>query len=113
MKAIKKIMVAVLLSLSLVVSFMPTNVFATEAVDIWDGTADTSWYVGHEVDSEYHITTAEQLAGLAQLVNGNILFKDKTIYLDNDLDLSGHQWISIGNGSNFSQYFGGTFDGQC
>ena len=112
MKAIKKIMVAVLLSLSMVVSFMPTNVFATEAVDIWDGTADTSWYVGHEVDSEYHITTAEQLAGLAQLVNGNILFKDKTIYLDNDLDLSGHQWISIGNGSNFSQYFGGTFDGQ-
>ena len=37
MKAIKKIMVAVLLSLSMVVSFMPTNVFATEAVDIWDG----------------------------------------------------------------------------
>ena len=112
MKAIKKIMVAVLLSLSMVVSFVPMNVFAVEAVDIWDGTADTSWYVGHEVDSEYHITTAEQLAGLAQLVNGNILFKDKTIYLDNDLDLSGHQWISIGNGSNFSQYFGGTFDGQ-
>ena len=112
MKAIKKIMDAVLLSLSMVVSFVPMNVFAVEAVDIWDGTADTSWYVGHEVDSEYHITTAEQLAGLAQLVNGNILFKDKTIYLDNDLDLSGHQWISIGNGSNFSQYFGGTFDGQ-
>ena len=112
MKAIKKIMVAVLLSLSMVVAFVPMNVFAAEAVDIWDGTADTSWYVGHEVDSEYHITTAEQLAGLAQLVNGNILFKDKTIYLDNDLDLSGHQWISIGNGSNFSQYFGGTFDGQ-
>ena len=77
MKAIKKIMVAVLLSLSMVVSFVPMNVFAVEAVDIWDGTADTSWYVGHEVDSEYHITTAEQLAGLAQLVNGNILFKDK------------------------------------
>ena len=112
MKAIKKIMVAVLLSLSMVVSFVPTNVFAAEAVDTWDGTADTNWYVGHEADSEYHITTAEQLAGLAQLVNGNILFKDKTIYLDNDLDLSGHQWISIGNGSNFSQYFGGTFDGQ-
>ena len=45
LEAIKKIMVAVLLSLSMVVSFMPTNVFATEAVDIWDGTADTSWYV--------------------------------------------------------------------
>lgn len=73
MKAIKKIMDAVLLSLSMVVSFVPMNVFAVEAVDIWDGTADTSWYVGHEVDSEYHITTAEQLAGLAQLVNGYLL----------------------------------------
>lgn len=32
MKAIKKIMVAVLLSLSMVVSFVPMNVFAVEAV---------------------------------------------------------------------------------
>lgn len=37
MKAIKKIMVAVLLSLSMVVSFVPMNVFAVEAVDIWMG----------------------------------------------------------------------------
>ena len=36
MKAIKKIMVAVLLSLSMVVSFVHMNVFAVEAVDIWD-----------------------------------------------------------------------------
>ena len=40
-------------------------------VDAWDGTADTSWYVGHEADAKYHITTAEQLAGLAQLVNAD------------------------------------------
>ena len=37
-----------------------------QTTDIWDGTADTSWYTGHETESEYHITTAEQLAGLAQ-----------------------------------------------
>lgn len=115
MKAIKKIMVAVLLSLSMVVSFMPINVFAA---DTWDGTADTSWYVGHETDNEYHITTAEQLAGLAQLVNaapGKTNFSGKNFYLENDLDLSGHEWISIGTGrgGTDSKYgFCGVFDGQ-
>ena len=77
--------------------------------------ADTSWYTDHEADTEYRITTAEQLAGLAQLVNNktaSVSFEGKTIYLDNDLDLSGYQWTPIGNGSNFGRYFAGTFDGQ-
>lgn len=48
---------------------MGTAVFAegTEA-DVWDGTVDTSWY--NETDTEFTITTAEQFAGLAELVNG-------------------------------------------
>ena len=60
-------------------------------VDAWDGTADTSWYVGHEADAKYHITTAAQLAGLAQLVNadpGTTNFAGKTFYLEKDLDLA-------------------------
>lgn len=84
-------------------------------VDAWDGTADTSWYVGHEADAKYHITTAAQLAGLAQLVNdktASVKFEGKTIYLDNDIDLSGYQWVAIGNGNNNRQHFAGTFDGQ-
>ena len=36
----------------------------------------------------------------------------KTIYLDADLDLAGHEWRSIGIGSNHALFFGGTFDGQ-
>lgn len=36
----------------------------------------------------------------------------KTIYLDADLDLAGHEWRSIGIGDNFTLFFGGTFDGQ-
>lgn len=55
------------------------------------------------------------MAGLAQLVNdktASVSFEGKTIYLDNDLDLSGCQWTPIGNGSNFGRYFAGTFDGQ-
>lgn len=36
----------------------------------------------------------------------------KTMYLDADLDLAGHEWRSIGIGDNFTLFFGGTFDGQ-
>ena len=87
-----------------------------QTTDIWDGTADTSWYTGHETESEYHITTAEQLAGLAQLINtGTITFEGKTVYLDNDLDLDKREWISIGKGKGGRQAaysFCGIFDGQ-
>ena len=85
-------------------------------VDAWDGTADTSWYTEADANAtEYHITTAEQLAGLAKLVNdktASVSFENKTIYLDNDLDLSDEQWVAIGNGDNNRQHFAGTFDGQ-
>ena len=84
----------------------------------WGDFADTRWYVGHEDATEYHIATAEQLAGLAQLVNadpGTTNFAGKTFYLDNDIDLSGHEWISIGTiiGGDCPKYsFCGVFDGQ-
>ena len=112
----KKKLLSLLLALCLVMALVPMTAFAEgTSVDNWDGTADTSWYTDHKTDTEYHFTTAEQLAGLAQLVNdktASVSFKGKTIYLDNDLDLSGCQWTPIGNGSNFGRYFAGTFDGQ-
>lgn len=47
------------------------------------------------------MTTTEQLAGLAEIVNetGNV-FQGVTVYLDTDVDLSGHEWVSIGAGNN-------------
>lgn len=88
----------------------------------WGDFADTSWYTEADADvTEYHITTAEQLAGLAKLVNeqdNSVMFEGKTVYLDNDLDLKGYEWISIGNGLNQGKdpdgyySFCGTFDGQ-
>ena len=112
----KKKLLSLLLALCLVMALVPMTAFAEgTSVDNWDGTADTSWYTDHKTDTEYHFTTAEQLAGLAQLVNdktASVSFKGKTIYLDNDLDLSGTQWTPIGNGSNFVRHFAGTFDGQ-
>ena len=115
----KKRFGSLLLILALCFTLLPTAALATDnSVDTWDGTADTSWYVGHETNKEYHITTAEQLAGLAQLVNtdpGTTNFAGKTFYLENDLDLSGHEWISIGTvlGGDYPEYsFCGVFDGQ-
>ena len=112
----KKKLLSLLLALCLVMALVPMSAFAEgTSVDNWDGTADTSWYTDHKTDTEYHFTTAEQLAGLAQLVNdktASVSFEGKTIYLDNDLDLSGIQWTPIGNGDNFVRHFAGTFDGQ-
>lgn len=111
----KKRIASLLLILALCFTLLPTAAFAADSTDAWDGTADISWYTDHETDTEYHFTTAEQLAGLAQLVNdktASVSFKGKTIYLNNDLDLSGYQWTPFGNGSNFGRYFAGTFDGQ-
>ena len=112
----KKRIGSLLLILALCFTLLPTAAFAEgTSVDNWDGTANTSWYTSAPDASEYHISTAEQLAGLAQLVNGKatpVLFGGKTIYLDNDLDLSGTQWTPIGNGDNFVRHFAGTFDGQ-
>ena len=115
----KKKVLSLLLTLCLVMTFLPMAAFAEgTSVDNWDGSADMSWYTSAPDASEYRISTAEQLAGLAQLVNadpGTTNFAGKTIYLENDLDLSGHEWISIGTvlGGDFPEYsFCGVFDGQ-
>ena len=115
----KKRFGSLLLILALCFTLLPTAALATDnSVDTWDGTADTSWYTSAPDASEYHILTAEQLAGLAQLVNadpGTTNFAGKTFYLDNDIDLSGHEWISIGTvlGGDCPEYsFCGVFDGQ-
>ena len=114
----KKRILGIALAICMMIFCVPMGVFAESAADVWDGTADTSWYTSAPDASEYHITTAEQLAGLAQLVNadpGTTNFAGKTFYLENDLDLSGHEWISIGTvlGGDCPEYsFCGVFDGQ-
>ena len=116
----KKRIASLFLVLAMALTLLPTAVMAEENsnVNTWDGTADTSWYTSAPDASEYLISTAEQLAGLAQLVNadpGTTNFAGKTFYLENDLDLSGHEWISIGTGRGGTQSkysFCGVFDGQ-
>lgn len=100
---------------------------AVDAVTVWDGTVDIGWYIGHEKDTKFEISTAAQLAGLAQLVNGTakdsdnktiaaVTFSGKTIILTEDINLntddvpaSGNEWTPIGNSDNS---FNGIFDGD-
>lgn len=114
MKTTKKRFAAALFSICLLSSMLPGTgmaVFAQDSVrDAWDGTADTGWYDGTK--TEYEISTAGELAGLAVLVNSGTKFEGETVLLLSDLDLGGYEWVSTGTGNNSQKYFGGTFDGK-
>lgn len=106
---------SLLLVLCLCVGLLPVAAMA-EGETNWSESADTSWYSDTSAAS-YTINTADQLAGLAQLVNNGNTFENKTIVLGADIDLSGKEWTPIGNGkrsgSGFTDNaFQGTFDGN-
>lgn len=118
-KSIGGAFLAVCAAMLLALACLPATAFAQGEPDTWDGTADTGWY--NADSSEFEIDTAEQLAGLAVLVNGTKdadykdyqTFAGKTVYLNADLDISGYEWVSIGSGANVNaRAFCGTFDGQ-
>ena len=91
---------------------------ATPPMDHWDGTVDTTWY--NDTDTEFVITTAEQLAGLAKLVDEGNTFEGKTIKLDNDICLGCDECKTGDEATPFEPIgsyrkdtpFKGTFDGQ-
>ena len=72
------------------------------------GTPDTSWYSSGQ--NEFVINTADELAGLAVLVNNGDSFEGKTVSLGADIDLSGYpNWTPIGN---TTYAFSGKFQGK-
>ena len=93
-------------------------------------TPDISWYNASQ--TEFTITTAEQLAGLAKLVNDGNSFENKTITLGANIMLNDttnwrdwhynrpeNEWVPIGyadyvigSGSSVRNAFFGTFDGN-
>ena len=89
------------------------------------GTPKTAWYTANTSAATFHIKDADELAGLAVLVNGAtpIDFYNKTIVLDANLELSaygkdkpfngGKGWIPIGNwDTGPNRPFRGTFEGS-
>ena len=87
-----------------------------KAADTWSGEIDTSWYDENKTD--FTISNAEQLAGLAKLVNDNErgeTFEGKTVRLATDVNWVGEEdgkpatWTPIGTEK---KPFKGTFDGN-
>ena len=86
----------------------------TGYIDIaWDGVSST---IPEEQAGVVTISTAAELAGLAQSVNEGNTYEGKTILLTSNLYLNGHTWTPIGEGgyrvTNQTAVFKGTFDGQ-
>ncbi len=77
--------------------------FAEDSLNAWDGTSDTSWY--NDTDTEFSLSTAEQLAGFAELVNAGNTFGGKTVKLTADINLGGKTWTPIAS-------FAGNFVGN-
>jgi hypothetical protein len=86
----------------------------------WSESADTTWYNSRK--RTFTITTAEQLAGFAKLVNSGKKFKGKTVQLGCNISLNdttnwenwnkkhpAKKWIPIGNDKNL---FSGVFNGN-
>jgi uncharacterized protein (TIGR02145 family) len=93
---------------------------------VWNGTIDAEWYWDNTSQTEFTITKAEQLAGLAQLVNGGNNFSGKTIKLGANIMLNDtanwrtwsktkptNIWTPVGSYKDEKNNipFSGTFDG--
>lgn len=85
---------------------------SAQSVSVWDGTSEM-WTQGQGTESSpYLIENAQQLAFIAEMVNGGVTHYDNTwfklttnVYID-----STTSWQPIG--SNGTYYFGGNFDGD-
>ncbi|MDR0648164.1 MAG: hypothetical protein LBF92_02360 [Synergistaceae bacterium] len=73
------------------------------------GNGSTQWYDNYQSAATFTITNADQLAGLAYLVNNGTDFLNKTVYIDRDIYLTGKEWTPIGTHQNL---FRGKLDGN-
>jgi hypothetical protein len=106
---------------------MPTITFEVSA-DVWNGTADTAWYTANPAATSFTIDTAEELAGLASLVNaGTDTFSGNTVTLGANIILNDtsnfSNWGATSPANIFpvigitisdpnGNFFQGTFDGD-
>ena len=87
--------------------------------DVWDGSVDITWDGAGTEANPYLITSAAELAGLAQKVKDGTSYSGKYFKLTTDIDLNNNEWTPIGSanrgrlsGSYSSKKpFAGIFDG--
>jgi len=107
MKSIRQFFTATFLLLML------AGISAFAQTSTWDGTA-VSWTQGTGTeDDPYLIASAQNLAYLAEMVNGGVnQYSGKWFKLTTDIDLNDHEWTPIGNNNTTSARFDGNFDGD-
>lgn len=113
--------IAVILTVAILFSLLPAG-FQLNTVEAATLAPDYTWY-GDGSSSDFTISSSQQLQAFANLVNGAdgkaaATFAGKSVTLSANIDLTGVEWIPIGNnsegGSNFpgsGPRFNGTFDG--
>ena len=104
-----------LLAIVMVAGLMPGFAITASAAESYTyptSQPTTTWTGSGTESAPYVITTAQQMADLAWMVNNN-----KTDYisanyrLGGNIDLSGGTWTPIGYNTSPARYFSGTFDG--
>ena len=121
-KKVKKC-IALMLAALMIVGFVPfvdiAPTTASAAVSTWNGSVDTSFVGNGTAGNPYVISSAAELAGLAQLVNNNSNWSNnKHFVLTADIDLNNREWTPIGiqyttSGVTYSdRWFNGVFDGN-
>lgn len=100
-----KKMLSLLLCIIFCFSLIPGSALATGTTSVWDGTTDTSWY--NYKDFTFNLDTAQEFAGLMELIDSGERFSDVTVNLLVDIDLNNIPWCT----SNGNSVFYGTFDG--
>lgn len=121
----KKI-ISLCLTLIMLLSCLSIGAFADGAENVasreasaskWNGTvyAEGNYTFDGEGTnvSPYLLKSADDVAKLASNVIKGTSYKGKYIKLECDLDLDNKEWVGIGMGSDDTNRFEGTFDGDC
>jgi hypothetical protein len=90
-------------------SVIPIFLDSTNSGGTTPANNSTQWYYNNTSAETFTIANADQLAGLAYLVNNGTDFRNKTVYIDRDIYLTGKEWTPIGT---YQRLFRGTFDGN-
>ena len=118
----KKKVLSLLLTLCLVMTFVPMAAFAEDAqnINVWDGSTAAAFAGGTgTAEDPYQIANGAQLAYLASSVNSGETYEQKNFVLTANIDLNGLPWTPIANsfsdallGGSDYRVFAGNFDGN-
>ena len=118
----KKKILSLLLTLCLVMTFVPMAAFAEDVqnINVWDGSTAAAFAGGTgTAENPYQIANGAELAYLASSVNSGQDYTGKNFVLTANINLNGLPWTPIANsfsdallGGSDYRVFAGNFDGN-